>query len=222
MTACIGAVAYTNHRTPARASVSPYTKVLKKHREAGYWFDTSPRCLATASRAGFVAVKLQQSGCTGQCGERSDEEDEEGCRERERVDREPNGSGSLRPAGLRGRLLEEHAADDAEVVRDREDGVEDKRTDNHIDERGARLGAGQDDPRLAEEAAERRYAHERRHEDPHSESERRAGAEQAVEVLSVLTHEDRKSTRLNSSHANTSYAVFCLKNLKSLTLPYTS
>src|SRR3712207_8934733 len=24
--------------------------------------------------------------------------------------------------------------------------------------------------------------------------------------------EDRKSTRLNSSHANTSYAVFCLKN----------
>src|SRR3712207_4176138 len=25
------------------------------------------------------------------------------------------------------------------------------------------------------------------------------------------THEDRKSTRLNSSHANISYAVFCLK-----------
>src|SRR3712207_8147923 len=27
----------------------------------------------------------------------------------------------------------------------------------------------------------------------------------------VLTEEDRKSTRLNSSHANISYAVFCLK-----------
>src|SRR3712207_6935786 len=27
--------------------------------------------------------------------------------------------------------------------------------------------------------------------------------------------EDRKSTRLNSSHANISYAVFCLKNKKS-------
>src|SRR3712207_8408772 len=27
-------------------------------------------------------------------------------------------------------------------------------------------------------------------------------------------HEDRKSTRLNSSHANTSYAVFCLKKTK--------
>src|SRR3712207_8743281 len=28
--------------------------------------------------------------------------------------------------------------------------------------------------------------------------------------------EDRKSTRLNSSHANISYAVFCLKKKKSL------
>src|SRR3712207_8056732 len=27
----------------------------------------------------------------------------------------------------------------------------------------------------------------------------------------VYAHEDRKSTRLNSSHANISYAVFCLK-----------
>src|SRR5258707_7035470 len=27
----------------------------------------------------------------------------------------------------------------------------------------------------------------------------------------VLIHQDRKSTRLNSSHANISYAVFCLK-----------
>src|SRR3712207_8896767 len=30
--------------------------------------------------------------------------------------------------------------------------------------------------------------------------------------------EDRKSTRLNSSHANISYAVFCLKKNKSTTL----
>src|SRR3712207_8963325 len=29
-----------------------------------------------------------------------------------------------------------------------------------------------------------------------------------------LVHEDRKSTRLNSSHANISYAVFCLKKKK--------
>src|SRR5215203_6397022 len=30
----------------------------------------------------------------------------------------------------------------------------------------------------------------------------------------VLTQRDRKSTRLNSSHANISYAVFCLKKKK--------
>src|SRR3712207_8765647 len=30
--------------------------------------------------------------------------------------------------------------------------------------------------------------------------------------------EDRKSTRLNSSHANISYAVFCLKKKKDLTV----
>src|SRR5438445_7370824 len=33
--------------------------------------------------------------------------------------------------------------------------------------------------------------------------------------VSALNRSDRKSTRLNSSHANTSYAVFCLKKKKS-------
>src|SRR3712207_7187101 len=32
--------------------------------------------------------------------------------------------------------------------------------------------------------------------------------------VAVLTTKDRKSTRLNSSHANISYAVFCLKKKK--------
>src|SRR3712207_6973039 len=32
----------------------------------------------------------------------------------------------------------------------------------------------------------------------------------------VLDQEDRKSTRLNSSHANISYAVFCLKKKKNI------
>src|SRR3712207_7313815 len=31
---------------------------------------------------------------------------------------------------------------------------------------------------------------------------------------------DRKSTRLNSSHANISYAVFCLKKKQNITNPY--
>src|SRR3712207_7825447 len=38
----------------------------------------------------------------------------------------------------------------------------------------------------------------------------RASASQAV-WLAALALTDRKSTRLNSSHANISYAVFCLK-----------
>src|SRR6266705_6032758 len=32
--------------------------------------------------------------------------------------------------------------------------------------------------------------------------------------LRALRHQDRKSTRLNSSHRTTSYAVFCLKKKK--------
>src|SRR3712207_8120436 len=32
----------------------------------------------------------------------------------------------------------------------------------------------------------------------------------------ILNGEDRKSTRLNSSHANISYAVFCLKKKKNI------
>src|SRR3712207_8103537 len=38
-----------------------------------------------------------------------------------------------------------------------------------------------------------------------------AGVVAAVEVEEELLVRDRKSTRLNSSHANISYAVFCLK-----------
>src|SRR3712207_8156652 len=37
----------------------------------------------------------------------------------------------------------------------------------------------------------------------------------------VVTRGDRKSTRLNSSHANISYAVFCLKKKKKHVLSYT-
>src|SRR3712207_8712316 len=37
---------------------------------------------------------------------------------------------------------------------------------------------------------------------------------EAREVMGLGFKEDRKSTRLNSSHANISYAVFCLKKKK--------
>src|SRR3712207_8601322 len=40
-----------------------------------------------------------------------------------------------------------------------------------------------------------------------------------VDASSDGRFEDRKSTRLNSSHANISYAVFCLKKKKNYTRP---
>src|SRR3712207_6960894 len=46
-----------------------------------------------------------------------------------------------------------------------------------------------------------------------------AGAALEVAVrLKALADPDRKSTRLNSSHANISYAVFCLKTKKNTLL----
>src|SRR3712207_8799941 len=55
-------------------------------------------------------------------------------------------------------------------------------------------------------------------------------AGQAVDAGDAVTHlqhaadldgaQDRKSTRLNSSHANISYAVFCLKKNKHYLLPH--
>src|SRR3712207_8062172 len=64
--------------------------------------------------------------------------------------------------------------------------------------RGHLLAAGQDERRL----------HHQRH-----------GREARDRVEGQLPGLDRKSTRLNSSHANISYAVFCLKkkNTKSRT-----
>src|SRR3712207_8068549 len=38
-------------------------------------------------------------------------------------------------------------------------------------------------------------------------------------VEDLMKDQDRKSTRLNSSHANISYAVFCLKKNKLLSTP---
>src|SRR5690606_41086506 len=40
----------------------------------------------------------------------------------------------------------------------------------------------------------------------------------SFEILERLSRTDRKSTRLNSSHVKISYAVFCLKKKKKMTL----
>src|SRR5947209_19243534 len=42
----------------------------------------------------------------------------------------------------------------------------------------------------------------------------------AVLLMVLVAVRDRKSTRLNSSHANISYAVFCLKKKKDATQDY--
>src|SRR3712207_7921268 len=53
---------------------------------------------------------------------------------------------------------------------------------------------------------------------PHVQQEGDVDHDAAEEVdpvaVGVQAREDRKSTRLNSSHANISYAVFCLKKKK--------
>src|SRR3712207_8308425 len=41
-------------------------------------------------------------------------------------------------------------------------------------------------------------------------------------VAHVADHRDRKSTRLNSSHANISYAVFCLKKKYNTPISHTT
>src|SRR5437868_8735241 len=40
------------------------------------------------------------------------------------------------------------------------------------------------------------------------------GAEVGAQLIQMLKRQDRKSTRLNSSHVSISYAVFCLKKKK--------
>src|SRR3712207_7145369 len=47
-----------------------------------------------------------------------------------------------------------------------------------------------------------------------SDFKERALTVEHVRIAGVVVAADRKSTRLNSSHANISYAVFCLKKKK--------
>src|SRR3712207_6884164 len=47
----------------------------------------------------------------------------------------------------------------------------------------------------------------------------RAGGRKVPAHQAAHEHEDRKSTRLNSSHANISYAVFCLKKKNQMRPP---
>src|SRR3712207_8188578 len=55
--------------------------------------------------------------------------------------------------------------------------------------------------------------------DPRGADDAEVGATPASSSSRRGVAGDRKSTRLNSSHANISYAVFCLKKKKRATLP---
>src|SRR3712207_8326959 len=60
----------------------------------------------------------------------------------------------------------------------------------------------------------RRHYRPTQHHLPRLVASRRAAEEPAVDGVVRVGVADRKSTRLNSSHANISYAVFCLKKKK--------
>src|SRR3712207_7295893 len=74
-------------------------------------------------------------------------------------------------------------------------------------DRGRRVGG-----RLL--GASGRMARRRRRREPGAARRRRHGAVRGVGGEGGQDGGDRKSTRLNSSHANISYAVFCLKKKK--------
>src|SRR3712207_7830129 len=56
----------------------------------------------------------------------------------------------------------------------------------------------------------------------HNEGRQQQRGNIRVDGTDVDPAVDRKSTRLNSSHANISYAVFCLKKKKIQTTPHTT
>src|SRR3712207_8861856 len=65
-----------------------------------------------------------------------------------------------------------------------------------------------------------RGGREPRAADGRGQSSANDGAPDALDASNREEHlEDRKSTRLNSSHANISYAVFCLKKKKTTEHP---
>src|SRR3712207_7696150 len=74
------------------------------------------------------------------------------------------------------------------------------------------LGAGGLDELLADDV-ERRGPHVAAPDRDVDERQDQARQDQVVQVIEhrAVADRDRKSTRLNSSHANISYAAFCLK-----------
>src|SRR2546430_11982734 len=56
--------------------------------------------------------------------------------------------------------------------------------------------------------------------DLHQEGSRITGSIRVTQFYFKIIERDRKSTRLNSSHSQISYAVFCLKKTKEMCMPH--
>src|SRR4051794_15388771 len=96
---------------------------------------------------------LQQARGSGQCREGANEEGEKGSGECKGEDGELDSCHSLGLFGTINRLLEDHIADNAEVVRYGEDAVYYQRRDGHVDEDRPGLCSGEDDPGFTPESA---------------------------------------------------------------------
>src|SRR3712207_7767830 len=83
--------------------------------------------------------------------------------------------------------------------------------------RSLRRGRVDHDSRRTESVVEQDLGERTASRVPHDD---RRTVEPTDQVLEHVDDLDRKSTRLNSSHANISYAVFCLKKKKNLYLTY--
>src|SRR3712207_7951269 len=68
--------------------------------------------------------------------------------------------------------------------------------------------------RSGDHRRDRQQRAERPRQQPAGEQQGVLRDDHQAEVSPVIADRDRKSTRLNSSHANISYAVFCLKKKK--------
>src|SRR2546430_12655704 len=67
----------------------------------------------------------------------------------------------------------------------------------------------------------RQGAHQsRRHRGARHPARRGDSAAAILRTVHAVEYPDRKSTRLNSSHSQISYAVFCLKKKKNKTITY--
>src|ERR687894_1061252 len=174
---------------PMKGRLRSGTSALGMSKVIGRSRVPCPPTRTTAFMSASRRQGLDQPRAAGDGGDRDDQEEEQRRQQRERVDGELERAAPRRLDRVHRRLLEEHVADDPEVVGDGEHAVDDESTYHHVDQHRPRLGAGEDDPGLPPEPAERRDPDERGHKDAHARRERGPGAKEAVKALRLLPDE---------------------------------